>query len=285
MPQETSLDLRLAAAAGRLGPTEARVAEFLRSNREDVLVSSARALASRLSTSDATIIRTVQALGYAGLSPLRRELAGELRNARTPAARLARTLGSVGRAREGILQSTLEDHQRALERLKHTVSPAVFASAVATVVAAPRVFIFGMGPSGALAGYFALQLARFGLSAASLTDSGPLLADGLNRLRRGDLLIMFAFTRVYGELCALITRAATLRLATVLITDVLGAQLRHRVDHVLPVERGRADALSLHTATLGLIEALLVGIAARRPGETLASLKRLASLRAAIAKT
>jgi hypothetical protein len=41
------------------------------------------------------------------------------------------------------------------------------------------------------------------------------------------------------------------------------------------VARGRADILSMHTATLGLIEALLVGIATQRPRETLASLKSL----------
>jgi hypothetical protein len=33
--------------------------------------------------------------------------------------------------------------------------------------------------------------------------------------------------------------------------------------------------LSMHTATLGFIEALLVGVAASRPQETLASLRKL----------
>jgi DNA-binding MurR/RpiR family transcriptional regulator len=33
--------------------------------------------------------------------------------------------------------------------------------------------------------------------------------------------------------------------------------------------------LSMHTATLGFIEALLVGVATRRPAETLASLQAL----------
>ena len=73
------------------------------------------------------------------------------------------------------------------------------------------------------------------------------------------------------------------RLTTILITDTLGSQMKKRVDHVLAVVRGRADALSLHTATLGLIEALLVGVAAQRPAETVASLKMLNTLRLKIA--
>jgi DNA-binding MurR/RpiR family transcriptional regulator len=66
------------------------------------------------------------------------------------------------------------------------------------------------------------------------------------------------------------------------VSDTLGARLRRRVDLVLPVARGRADRLSMHTATLALIEALLVGVAAARPEETLASLRDLNRLRGAL---
>jgi len=49
------------------------------------------------------------------------------------------------------------------------------------------------------------------------------------------------------------------------------------------VARGRADMLSMHTGTLGLIEALLVGVATKRPRETLASLKKLNEAREKLA--
>src|ERR1700730_9769823 len=73
--KDRSFESRFAASRERLGPTELRVAQFLHDNREEVLVSSASALASRTSTSDATVIRTVKALGYSGMAGLRRELA------------------------------------------------------------------------------------------------------------------------------------------------------------------------------------------------------------------
>jgi hypothetical protein len=56
--------------------------------------------------------------------------------------------------------------------------------------------------------------------------------------------------------------------------------LRERVDVVLPVARGRADMFSMHTATLALIEALLVGIAATRQTKAVASLELLNEFRA-----
>jgi DNA-binding MurR/RpiR family transcriptional regulator len=280
--KQATFAVRFAGAVDRLGPTELRVARFLRDNREVALVSSAGALASNLGTSDATVIRTVQAVGYSGLTEFRRELAGELRDELSLAARMARTLGDAARSEESILELTLRQHQRALLLLRRDIDPRLCEAVVGELAAASRVFVFGIGPSSALAGYFAMQLARFAIDARSLTDSGLLLADGLHALRSSDLLIMLAYGRLYREIAALMGHAKTLRLATVLITDTLGEACKGRVGYILRVERGRADALSLHTATLGLIEALLVGVAAKRPTETVASLKTLHALRGAI---
>jgi DNA-binding MurR/RpiR family transcriptional regulator len=282
--KHAAFESRLAGAEDRLGPTELRVARFLRDNREVALVSSALALASELGTSDATVIRTVQTLGYSGLADFRRELAEELRDELSLASRLARTLDDAARREESVLDLTLREHQRALDLLRRDIGPRPFAAVVDRIVAAPRVFVFGMGPSSALAHYFAMKLARFAIDARSLTDAGLLLADGLHALRPSDFLIMLAYGRLYPEIAALLAHAEALRLATVLITDTLAAACKGRVGSILRVERGRAGALSLHTATLGLIEALLVGVAAKRPTETVASLKTLHALRSAIVK-
>jgi DNA-binding MurR/RpiR family transcriptional regulator len=202
-----------------------------------------------------------------------------LRHNLSPASRLARTLGEVGGDPKSAFGMTLNIHIEALERLRRDVSSALFEAAVERIAAARRIFIFGIGPSSAIADYFAIQLGRFGLEAAPLTQTGLLLADGLHRLRAGDLVITLAYSRSYLELEALLDRAKTLRLATILVTDTLGTALRKRVGLVLPVARGRADRLSMHTATLGLIEALLVGVAAKRPAATVSNLRLLNDLR------
>ncbi len=273
-------DERVRARASAMSPAEQRVARFFRGNREEVLIASASALARKTGTSDATVIRTARALGFAGMEDLRRTLAEELRENISPAGRLARTLGEVGDDVAAALDVTLDIHQKALEDLRRDVTPEVFGTAVEHMIAAKRVFVFGIGPSSAMADYLAIQLERFGIAAASLTHTGLLLADGLRKLETGDLLMMFAYGRVYRELAALIDRAERCRVATILCTDTLAPKLGDRVDLVLQVARGRADMLSMHTATLGLIEALLVGVAVKRPAETLASLRSLNALRA-----
>jgi DNA-binding MurR/RpiR family transcriptional regulator len=273
---------RVSESLNRLSPAERRVARFIQENREEVLVTSATALALKTGTSDATVVRTTQTLGYAGINELRQQLAAELRQDLSLSSRLARTLTEVGDNPEAAFELTLDTHLRALESLRRDITPALIQRVVARLNAARRVFIFGIGPSSAMANYFAIQLGRFGLDGDSLTHTGLLLADGLHRLRNGDLLVMLAYGRIYRELSALLDHAKDIGIATVLITDNLGPALRKRVDDVLPVARGRADTFSMHTATLALIEALLVGIATKRQSQTIASLKSLNGLRAKI---
>jgi DNA-binding MurR/RpiR family transcriptional regulator len=221
------------------------------------------------------VIRTARALGFSGLDELRRTLADELRQSLSPADRLTRTLGEVGTSVAKAFEVTLEIHAQSLESLRRMVTPEMFEQAVEAILHAERVFVFGLGPSSAIASYFVIQLGRFGLTAQCLPNSGLLFADDLQKLRAGDLIVMLAYGRVYTELAVLLDEIARLRLPSILLTDSLAAKLRRRVELVLPVPRGRADMLSMHTATLGCIEALLVGIAAKRPSDTLASLQAL----------
>jgi DNA-binding MurR/RpiR family transcriptional regulator len=269
------------ACLPQLSPAEVQVIQYFRDNREEVMVASAAILASRIGTSDATVVRAVKALGYAGLDALRQDLAAELRRDLSPASRLARTLGDIGP--NSAFSTTIDIHVNALEDLRRDISSELFQSAVDKMAQSLRVAVFGIGPSSAIADYLTIQLGRFGIDSLSLTQTGLLLADDLQRLRRGDLVIILAYSRVYPELEALLGRAATLGVGTILVTDTLGATLRKRVDLVLPVERGRVDGLSMHTATLALFEALLAGLAAKRPAETIASLKLLNDLRARLA--
>src|SRR5438132_11333395 len=66
---------RVAERGGSLAPAERRVAELLLDLGPEATLLSAAALAEQLGTSDATVVRTAQSLGYSGLAELRRALA------------------------------------------------------------------------------------------------------------------------------------------------------------------------------------------------------------------
>ncbi len=84
-----TFDERIAAHFQRMSPAERRGARLFQENREQVLIASAAALASKAETS-ATILRATKALDF-GLDDLRRALADELRNSLSPAERHERS--------------------------------------------------------------------------------------------------------------------------------------------------------------------------------------------------
>ena len=280
MTATSALHARMHARMNGLSPAALRVARYFAAHREEVLVASAAELAAKLETSDATVVRTAKALGYSGLDALRRDLADELRKDLTPAGRVARTLKEVEGDLVKAFDATLNLHLEALEAVRRNISPAMFRAIVDHILRADRVAMFGVGPSSAMANYFAIQIGRFGFDVIAMTDTGLLLADQLLQLRKGDLLLIMAYGRVYPELQVLFDQADHIGLVRILMTDTLGAKLKKRSDLVLQVPRGRADTFSMHTATLAFLETLLVGVATQRPKETIRSLTKLNQLRA-----
>ena len=278
-----SFSERVQSQMAVLSPKAYKVALYFSEHPEEVLVSSAAELAGRAKTSDATIVRTAQVLGYSGLEELRSEFARDFRKDMSPAARIERTLAKVAVDPHDVLATTISQQMGALSALQRAISAELFKKAVDFFISAKRTAIFGIGPSSAIGGYLSIQLGRFGRDAFTLNKTGLLLADDMLRLRKGDLVVIFAYGRVYSELRALLSHAEDLGLDRILITDTLGARLTKQVDLVLQIPRGQVEAFSMHMATLAFVEALLVAIAAQRPKETLASLKTLNRLRASAA--
>lgn len=267
----------------RLSPAEQRVAAFFRDKSEDVLISSATALASRTGTSDATVVRTAKALGFAGLADLKRVLAGEMRQRLTLADRMKRTLEEAGDDPASAFTLAMSIHEQSLASLRRSIAPADFRAAVEMIGASRRVVVFGLGPSSAIAQYFVLQLSRMGLDALALVNSGLLFADDVGKLRPGDLVIAFAYSRVYRELAVLLDACGEVKVPVLLVTDTLGPRLKSQVRLVLTAARGRAEMLSMHMATLALVEAMLVGVAAERRDQTIDSLRALNEARQKLA--
>jgi DNA-binding MurR/RpiR family transcriptional regulator len=64
-----------------------------------------------------TVIRTVQALGFDGLPDLKRALAADLDDWRTPAVDMRRTLAEVGESVSQAIDAVLEAHREGIEAL------------------------------------------------------------------------------------------------------------------------------------------------------------------------
>src|SRR5688500_13954671 len=86
---------RLLGGSRSLTPALRRVAEYIDANRHEAISMSAIELGLAVGTSDATVVRAVQALGYAGLRELKEDLASVAVDRATPADNLNRTLPAI----------------------------------------------------------------------------------------------------------------------------------------------------------------------------------------------
>ena len=276
---------RVTAALDGLPPAEQRVARLFVECREAVVLESAAQLGAMIDTSDATVVRAAQSLGFESLSALREAVLADLTGKATPSSRLKRTLEETGDNSVAVLQHVIGVHERALDTLRRLDFQAHFRNAVGMLSAARQRRVFGIGPSGVLADYAALQLTRIGLPTSALSASGIALADKLLGLSDKDVVLMIAYAPIYREVETTLAHAREVGAPVVLVSDSLGAHVRGRVAMVLPVPRGKAGHLSLHAGTMVLVEALITALAARNRAGALASLERLGTLRGAIDKS
>jgi DNA-binding MurR/RpiR family transcriptional regulator len=277
----TELDRLFQRANQQLGEAGRRVVRFIDENRQTVLASSAAALGSYVGTSDATVVRTIQALGFTGLGDLKRAILKSTDKVSTPADHMRRTLADLEKMTGQAFDSVLEAHADGLAALNSDRCRAQIAAAVGLLDASDRIAVFGIGPSAALASYVSISLARCGRPSRTISATGSMLADQLLDLRRGDGLLILAYGRLYKEVRTVFAEAKGLALATVLVTEAENTPLAKLADVAVAIPRGRPEQVSLHGATLVGLEAIVLSLAAARPQAALASLDKLNRLRRA----
>ncbi|MBL4871937.1 MAG: MurR/RpiR family transcriptional regulator [Rhodobacteraceae bacterium] len=278
---ETSFSQRLATSSSDLTPTERRVVNYLSRNREMALLASAADMARQIGTSDATIIRTARKLGFSGLEELRRGLAVDLRRDITLSERIQNDLSQTSGGVSGAVAQTVETLRATLDAMM-TIPAEDLEQAMNVLTKAQRVRVFGIGPSGHLAGYFSAQLTRLGGDARPLRQTGLQMADDLIGLRVGDTILALAYDRPYQEFTALVDHAIALSIPVILITSPGPVLPDYRANIVLRVARGRTDGFGLHAGTLALLEAMLVAFATARPDLARTKLEALNTARKAI---
>jgi DNA-binding MurR/RpiR family transcriptional regulator len=272
--------LRQAQAQQQLGAAGVRVAKFIDENRQIVLASSAAALGARIGTSDATVLRTVQTLGFASLADLKSAILNS-GPVSTPADDMRRTLVDLEKATGEALDGILQAHADGLSILQSEKCRAQMAASVRVLDAADRIAVFGIGPSSALATYVSVLLTRSGRRSRTINATGSMLADQLLDLRAGDALLILAYGRLYREVKAVFAEAKALRLPTVLVTEADDTPLAKLADVCVAIPRGRPGQMALHGATLVGLEALALSLAAAKPEAALSSLENLNRLRRA----
>lgn len=281
------LAAQLQALEAELPPAVLRVAHYLNHNRVAVLANSAAELAGMIGTSDATVVRTVQALGFHGLAELRQSIAASIGDGATPLHHMRRTLDELaGKSGEAAAAAdvVIDTHAESLRRLQEKTSRAQIHAAIAALHPAKRIVIYAAGPSRPLAEYLRVLLTRHGRNAKTIGQGGLGLADDLLDLSAQDGLLILSYGKPYREVLQTASEAGILGIPVVLVTDTPHSKVAKSASVIIAARRGRAEHVALHATTLIALEALVMGLAVANRAHTVRTLARLGTLRAALTR-
>lgn len=229
---------------------------------EQLLYMSAAELGAETRTSNATVIRTLQSLGYSGLAELKGAVAGPFTTATPPAVRTRQRVESTGGDLQTLWDKVTGESIERIDLLRRNFSLEPFKQAVELMIGAREVIAYGVGASSVVADRLTLKLRRMGRRASSVGSSGFRLADDLLRIERGDVVVLFDAGRLLIDVEVLLDRARVIGASCILVTDELAEQLEDSVAVVLHAP-GTPTGLSGETVTvMVLADALAQGVAA-----------------------
>ncbi|MGO4690325.1 MurR/RpiR family transcriptional regulator [Glaciibacter sp. 2TAF33] len=278
MTSSTSVLLTLRQALPRLSAAEARVANVIIDNPSVVVDLTITELARLCDTSQATVARFAQNLGYSGYREFRLEIAAA--TSREEAVRerfeLADSeINPADSAQEVVAKIAYQD-TLAIEQTARNLDLDTLDKVVDVIATAGQVDLYGSGSSGLIAQDLQQKLYRIGISAFCSVDSHLALASAALR-RPGDVAIGFSHSGLTYETNQALEVARAVGATTVGITNFPESRLAARCDFVLTTQarenRFRSGAMSSRIAQLALIDFLFVRVAQRRYDQTTESLR------------
>lgn len=262
-----------------LPPAERRVADAILARPSETVSVSIGGLAELAATSEATVVRFCQKVGFDGYPDLRLALASEI--ARSAAeGRLDRIVGidigpddSLGDivAKVGALDS------EAIADTVDQLDVSELADVVNLVAESRRIELYGIGASGLVAVDLEQKLRRIGLSAAASTDGHAALTSAAVSTA-DDVVIGISHSGQTLDVIEPIEQARLQGAATVAITNYPRSPLSRAADLVLTTAAResafRSGAMSSRAAQLTVVDCVFIGVAQRNYDDTLLALDR-----------
>jgi RpiR family carbohydrate utilization transcriptional regulator len=248
--------LKLRAILQSLPDHHARIAHFAMSNPAEFLELDAREIGYQCSTSEATVVRFCQRIGYHGLSEMKRvigsELAANLVSSRTSSkfdpdnVVLERVFSSCSEALRDTLAGT--------DRSK--------IDSIATAIArSEQLYLFGAGGSGHIAQVAALNFLTLGFQTFAFVD--PIQQHAAAKLATSrDIVIAVTYSGNQADLAETLKTARKRGAFCVAITSFQQSMIAKSAQEILlmfiPPETWRGQAGAHRVAQIALLDTLAV---------------------------
>jgi DNA-binding MurR/RpiR family transcriptional regulator len=261
----------------QLTASEQKLVQAILEDPELSAMLNAAEMAARADVHESTATRFAQKLGFRGYPELRSELRVESLSRRDAAARLER---SVTRMRDrGILTSLIEDEIAALKLAQEALPKAKLEAAADAVWNSGKVYLFCRGHAQALGVQLSRRLRRYGKPVLMLDGESRDVAETLNTVAPGDILIATAFRKAPPLLNGVLAGAHAQQARRLLICDPIVEASAVAADFILSAARGRSNSeFQTLTVPMAIVNALILTIGDRHGAAIDEPLNRLSSL-------
>jgi DNA-binding MurR/RpiR family transcriptional regulator len=269
----TDLEARFAHSQDQLSPSRRKLLGMILENAEDTYYLSSRELAARYDVDAATIVRTIQALGYEKFADFLSDLRAHFVTRITPYAVLKAASKEKMTLADRIRQS-LDLDLRNLQTLNSRIDPEQISRFSQQVKSAQRILIVGIDLAAALSWYLAYGLMTLGFAAEAPIGSTGNVQRRVRTLNRQDFLIAVSFGACLRDTVEAALRAKKQGVPTFGITDSETSPIARVCDESCIASTTSSSFGGSYVAPVALLGAILVSCAQTQTSRSLQLLRR-----------
>jgi RpiR family carbohydrate utilization transcriptional regulator len=239
----------------------------------DYVLLSVRAMAKRLKTDPATVVRIVRGLGFASYRDFQRHL----HDLSIAFATSLDTMQSAGRVTSmpAYVREALEQDLKNLHGLKNSLDAPRLVSLAKHVYDARRIVLLAGDLAAFLADYLEYQITLLGLPVFTATSAGR-IAHLVRTVNQRDLVLAISFRRGLRQTVEGVHLAKARNAYCVGITDTYVSPLARECDEVFLASVESTSFGASYAAPVALVNAILAACGQYRRPQTLAILKEIA---------
>jgi RpiR family carbohydrate utilization transcriptional regulator len=223
VPQSCSARIR--AHYESLSPAERRVADYVLQSPDSVLSLTARELGKMADTSEATVVRFCQSLGYKGLPELRTDLMQDLFTAKREAYQGVTAEDGASELIRKVAYISIQ----ALQQTITTLDPDAFQLAVSAIRRARTTYFFGSGGSSHVAKEVALKFLRMHRQAVAYSDYFSQVL-GASMIGPDDVAVGLSYTGATRDTVEFLTAAGGTGATIIAITNFASSPIAEVAD-------------------------------------------------------
>lgn len=259
-----------------LSDANKKLAEYILNNIEEAAFLSASELGKKNDLSESTVIRFSRALDYAGFPELKDAIQEILKKRLAPKDRLLKSISKSKDLEDIVEQALLKDIDN-IEKTLIEVDKKTLINVIELVSKARRVYVIGLMASATAAYLLGHYLSYILPDIRTFIYGDSTLFKDLKSIDKGDLMLGICFSRYSRRTVEALEFAKSKGADIIVMTDSKVSPPAIVADYILVAKVESTTFTSSYAAPVGLINALISGIAAENHERTMKLLEQAES--------